>query len=445
MVRSFSAGLPLPIELIAEEADIATKRAVFACRFSWEDATSAAVQLGSRVIEDQASLPPAERVEEMLNMVDLLIAQKDWRKAQPLAYLAADLVAKEDFDGSDELRARVSACLGTQEIGSPDAIAHARRAIAFVRSAAEKDPARYRMTLAGLLANYSWLIHETEGPKAALAISDEAIKTTNAHFEQTAVPRVDEMIARAAAFQNHGVNLKDAGHPREALEFLEEPVEIWDKLYDVNWPHSTRSLSSALGALADAAKECGGLDIAIELAEWDIDIWQDMVEQRKDPNAVSELIRRLSSLAVTQLKASQPEAALQVIEKALRLDVSAADDRRSDDATTSVILRANRCAAYDMVGQFETAVDAGYEAVEYADQVIRVEGRAPDSLMSLCLFGLGNSLRSARRIAEATVAYQACVQIGESISELYGRESQGDAVLDGARRALAELLQRDED
>lgn len=436
----FQHAGPLAIRLIANHADVATRRAVFAEGFGWEDAASAAIVLGAGIIDDQASLTPAERVQELLNLVDLYVAQSDWDRARKFAYVTAELVANEEFDGSDELRAKVSAWLGTQEIGSADAAEYGPKAIAFFRSAARSDPSRYRMPLAGQLANYSWVIHERDGVRAALAISEEAVHIVREHFDERTSPLVGDMIARAAVFQNHGLNLLDSGDPQQAVEFLVEPVEIWSALYDIDWPHSSRSLTSALDAVSRTFEALGAADQAIESAELALEVWRGIAEGGRDPKASSHLIQGLSSLAVKHLKAGKPEAALRAIEEALELE-SGTSENLSGSAAVSINLRINRGSGYSMLGRYEAAVDAGYEAVAFADQAIRVEERAPASLMAVCLFNLGNCLRGARRLVEAELAYEMCVDIGES-TDLADGHGQGDVVLAGAKRALSELRQR---
>ncbi|MGW3353536.1 hypothetical protein ACWDA3_60540 [Nonomuraea rubra] len=433
---------PQLIDVITDHADTSIARAVFTGETGWDDAIPAAIRLGSRLVADQAFLTQAERLRETLDLAQLLVMHGEWKAAQPLVFRAADLldeVPQDDF-ATEELRAQLSSLLGLPEIGSADTMEHAQQTIAFLRHAAKNSPDRYNMQLAGVLANHSMLVCQVQGVEAALAVSGEALQIADDHLSRTSNPAVSDMIVRAVAAQNHGVNLTNAGQAREALKLLSDAVSVRSKLYEIGWPNCTRALCSVLHSIMSAFEGLGALDRAIEYAEWNVDIWRRAPQS--DPRVVAELASSLSALGVRYLIGQRPEEALRAIEEALSLT---AKDQSPVDNVIAITLRSNRSIAYLMSSRIEAAVEAGYDAVEFADRAIRVDSDAPPTMMPLCLFTLGNALRAAERLAEAIAAYAACVSIAESIGEAPTRDGMGIGIQERAQRALTELQQRDRD
>ncbi len=215
---------------------------------------------------------------------------------------------------------------------------------------------------------------------------------------------------RARGLNDLAVSLAEVGRKEEALEVIQEAVEIYWRLAEKNPGAYEPYLAGSLSNLANRLAEVGREEEALEVIREAVEIYRRLAG--KNPGAYEPyLAMSLSNLANRLAEVGRKEEALEVIREAVEIYRRLAGKNPGAyeaDLAMSLHNLANRLAE---VGRKEEALEVIQEAVEIYR---RLAGKNPGAYMPYLAMGLNNLaafLSEAGRKEEALEVIQEAVEI----------------------------------
>ncbi|MEV6520279.1 tetratricopeptide repeat protein [Micromonospora chalcea] len=292
------------------------------------------------------------------------------------------------------------------------AVAVSKRLVADLRPASDTD-ATMLSRYAGELNNLGNRLSDAGARREALEPVEQAIQIFRQLSEDDPLLYLGGL---ALALNNYGACLKDVARHAEALAVAEETVTIYRRLVETDSESYLSDLAMALNNLANRLGEAGRLEECLATAEETVNIRRRLVESDRD-TYLPDLAGSLNNLSHSQVIAGRIEDAVATAKEAVKIRRRLVESTPGAYAPELAMELANLSRSLSEMGLHGESIEVGEEAVRNYRMLAEENAAAYLPELALVVSNLGLSYwhrgaheRAADLTSESVATYRGLVE-----------------------------------